>query len=93
MKDIDRTTIAMLQHACAYFGPIYEILTLQAKSKSRGQIGSALRRLARYRPDMFAKSRNVDGLFGAAEQYELIDGILYRKVLNEVDHEIQLRIS
>ena len=76
------------QMACPTFGPFYAACEAAMRGEDTYQ---ALKAYARENPEHVAK-RKVDSLAKTSDRFELVDGVLMRRVYDPWDREVQLRI-
>ncbi len=85
---IERGLLVDKQMACPFFGPIYAA----CEAADRGENPyKALKEYEREHPEHLAK-RKVDSLVKTSDRFELVDGVLMRRVYDPLDREVQLRI-
>ena len=85
---IERQMLMEGQRKCPDYAAVYVLLLAERE----GQDGQrALRALRRGSPEMFPDRTSNDRLTRLAENYELIDSLLFRRVYDRVEGELQLR--
>ena len=82
---IDRKILASLQKECEDFGPYYQWHRPYSSDETRRR---KLNGLKKSRPRMFHRV-TVDGVIKTADLYQMIDGLLYRKVRTRDGQELR----
>ena len=85
---LERLKLAEMQADCQYFGPMYAILSKDDSPEARKRRARAV---MTSHPEMRMQGRNVSGLFVAASNYQMHNGLLYRKRYEDRTDEMQLR--
>ena len=85
---VERQLLINAQIDCHQFGGVYAACL--AVSREQDEL-AAVRAYALQHPEHM-KKRNPDGIVKHARRYELLDGLLMRRVYDAPSHEVQLRI-
>jgi len=85
---LERGQLIKAQIECPEYGAYYAAAEAAHREED---IKKAVQAYQRDHPDYFRK-RKVDAVVNASTAYELVDGLLMRRVYDLWDHEVQLRI-
>ena len=86
--DIERELLIQKQLDCSTFGAIYT--AVEAVDRGENAVRVVAQNAQEY-PEQF-QMRRPDAVAKTSERYELVDGVLARRVYDVWDHEIQLRV-
>ena len=89
--DIERVRLAAAQRADADFG---ELMVAHLSWNARLSDADVRKGLVNFRQEVGQRtgSRTIDGVLELAQEFEVIRGLLYRRVYDAVDGEVQLRL-
>ena len=85
---IERHMLIEGQRKCVDFAAIYVVLLADAEGQDRYR---TLRAMRRGSPALFPDRMTNDRILRISEKYELIDSLLFRRVYDRVEGELQLR--
>ena len=71
-----------------WFGPVYAVVEAEGRGEDARQ---ALRSYHIENPDGL-EGRRVDSIINASQRYDILDGLLMKRVHDAEDNEVQLRI-
>ena len=86
---IERAKLISAQKECPKFGVIYAACA--AADQDGDSVKVVVQRYFREHPD-HQMDRKVDAIVNTSLRYELVDGLLMRRVYDVLDREVQLRI-
>ena len=89
IADLERERLSLAQQVCPDLAATYKVV--EARDKGETRFHQILLRLKEKIPDCFAKRKNPEGVIKDSARYEIIGGILYRRVYDVTDDEVQLR--
>ena len=88
---IERTRLAAAQLACKDFAEIATIVLAWQNQLAEANVRKAVRDLQEQAPEL-CSGRNIDNLLVQAESYELVDRVLHKRVFNNVEGTMELKL-
>jgi hypothetical protein len=89
---IDRFLLAEAQKTCLHYGPIFAAVEAEIEGSPSQKAVEAFFKTHASRYAAKNDKRKPAAVLQTSQKYEIHDGLLYRRVYDEVDHEIQLRL-
>jgi hypothetical protein len=89
VAQVEKGRLAAAQRVCRDLAAYYAALLAQAQGRC---VRAALVELSKSEPSYFTGKR-IDSVIETSQRYELIDGVLFRRVYDVVEGEVQLRCA
>jgi len=86
---IERDFLIAAQRVCKELGPLYICCEAARDGKNMRDAIADKRRVA---PEIFMQVKNLETLVRHSEKFALLDGLLYQRVYDTADGELQLRV-